>query len=155
MVESSSLQHTPNRQIKLFGSDSQAASLSQIKSFYSPVFDLSGSKLLLNSSSNATNPRFDESTESSNSISNDDQGLCDDLLLIIFDTINEKALKEKVSCYDAFQTLFRAEEMGGEQGVNDLIQMTFDEFSEDEQITMQEFCMRFCLNIILVNRRYQ
>ena len=96
------------------------------------MFDFSGSKLLLNSSSNASNHGFDESTESSNSISNDDQGLCDDLLLIIFETINEKASREQVPCYDAFQMLFRADEMGGEPGVNDLIQMTFDEFSEDE-----------------------
>ena len=51
--------------------------------------------------------------------------------------------------------LFRAEEMAGEPEVNDLIQMTFDEFSHDEQITMQEFCMRFCFNIIQINKRYQ
>ena len=87
---------------------------------------------------------MDESTESSNSISNDDQSLCDDLLLILFDTIKQKSKEEEISYYDAFQLLFRADEMAGEPEVNDLIQMTFDEFSNDEQITMQEFCMKFC-----------
>ena len=74
--------------------------------------------------------------------------------LILLEVIHQKAFDEGTKFINAFKILFQAKEIESKPGVNDMIQMTFDEFSLDEEITMNDFCMRFCYNLLLLNKQY-
>ena len=78
------------------------------------------------------NQIIDESTESSNSISNDDQCFYDEVLLILLEVIHQKAFDEGTTFINAFKILFRAKEIESKPGENDMIQMTFEKFSYEE-----------------------
>ena len=56
----------------------------------------------------------------------------DQILPILLESIHLKAFEEGTSYLNAFQMLFRADEMESKPGVDDLIQMTFDKFTLDE-----------------------
>ena len=74
------------------------------------------------------------------------------MLLILLEVIHQKAFDEGTTFINAFRILFRTKETESKPGVNDMIQMTFDKFSLNEEITMNDFCMRFCYNLLLLNK---
>ena len=85
-------------------------------------------------------------------MSHEDQNLFDALLPIIMESITDKAKSDGTNAGIAFNQLFLS---GKAEKNNAIIGMTFEEFNAGRPITMSDFCMMFCYNFVMTNKRYK